>query len=234
MQRKLKDGKSGAINQHISLEKRKSDQLEKMPSSRMRYENDEDYYFLMSLLPYLKDVPKRRKLATRIVIQKIVLEEKRVSVMELPTSSDTNSNHGSSSTPNVIPGIPDFTAPLKKIKEEVFTHEMSSFPMDSPTDELINQCQHFLEADIKTEYEPSELYGTMPLVDSQFKSSLSVVSASGPFGNLEVKKGKIITRAESFIHEGHCSGSGSIDILPTHLVDALRASVNHEGSLHSD
>jgi len=47
------------------LDKRKIEQLEKavQQKSIMSTQEDEDYHFFMSLLPHLRDIPKREKLA---------------------------------------------------------------------------------------------------------------------------------------------------------------------------
>jgi len=72
VQMKRKTLKSDAINQLLSLEKRKIEQFEKMHESKKTHEElekDKDCHFLMSLLPCLRDVPKRRKLAIRTCLQ---------------------------------------------------------------------------------------------------------------------------------------------------------------------
>ena len=59
IQMKRKTLKSDAINQLLSLEKRKIEQFEKMHESKKtcdELEKDEDYHFLMSLLPHLRGV----------------------------------------------------------------------------------------------------------------------------------------------------------------------------------
>jgi len=65
-QMKRKTLKSDAGNQLLSLEKRKIEHFVKMPESKKtceELEKDEDYLFLMILLPHLRDIPKQRKLA---------------------------------------------------------------------------------------------------------------------------------------------------------------------------
>jgi len=41
----------------------------------MSTQEDEDYQFLMSLLPHLTDIQKRRKLAVRLALQQVLIEE---------------------------------------------------------------------------------------------------------------------------------------------------------------
>lgn len=67
-----------AINQFLQLEMRKMEQLERMQKIKKSSENleyDEDYHFLMSLLPHLRDIPKKRKLSARMRLQQVLLEE---------------------------------------------------------------------------------------------------------------------------------------------------------------
>ena len=65
--------KSDAIKQLLSLEKRMIEQFEKMHESKKtceELEKDADCHFLMSLLPHLRNIPKRRKLSIRTRLQK--------------------------------------------------------------------------------------------------------------------------------------------------------------------
>ena len=109
MQRKTL--KSDAINQLISLEKRKIEQFEKMHERRKtseELETDEDYHFLMSLLPHLQDVPKRKKLAIRTRIQQVLMEED-MKVVTSPTSTGSYDHCQSYSTipsPNAMQESP--------------------------------------------------------------------------------------------------------------------------------
>jgi len=75
--RKRKSGKSQAFSELLALEKRKIEQLEKavQQKSIMSTQEDEDYHFLMSFLPHLRDIPKRRKLAVRLALQQVLIEE---------------------------------------------------------------------------------------------------------------------------------------------------------------
>jgi hypothetical protein len=41
----------------------------------MSTEEDEYYHFLVSLLPHLRDIPKRQKLAVRLALQQVLIEE---------------------------------------------------------------------------------------------------------------------------------------------------------------
>jgi len=75
--RKTKNGKSQALSQMLVLEGRKVEQLEKavQQKSIMSTQEDEDYHFFTSLLPHLRDIPKRRKLAVRLALQQVLIEE---------------------------------------------------------------------------------------------------------------------------------------------------------------
>jgi len=59
------------------LEERKIEQLEKavQQKSITSTQEDEDYHFLLSLLPHLRDIPKRRKLAVRLAMEQVLIEE---------------------------------------------------------------------------------------------------------------------------------------------------------------
>lgn len=48
-------------------------------------EEDEDYFFLMSLLPHLRAIPQHKKLHTRIKLQKVIIEDQPM--YNLPPSS---------------------------------------------------------------------------------------------------------------------------------------------------
>ena len=87
---KRKTLKSDAINPLLSLEKRKIEQFEKMHEIKKICEEpkkDKDYHFLMSLLPHLRDVPKRRKLAIRARLQQVLMEEDMTAAVPSPTST---------------------------------------------------------------------------------------------------------------------------------------------------
>lgn len=48
-------------------------------------EEDEDYFFLMSLLPHLRAIPQHKKLHTRMKLQKVIIEDQ--AMYNLPPSS---------------------------------------------------------------------------------------------------------------------------------------------------
>ena len=101
IQMKRKILKSDAINQLLSLEKRKIEQFERMHQSKKtceELEKDEDYHFLMSLLPHLRDVPKRRKLAIRTRLQEVLMEEDMTALVPSPTSTASYDNYQSYTT----------------------------------------------------------------------------------------------------------------------------------------
>lgn len=52
--------------------------------------DDEDFHFLMSLLPHLKDIPKQRKLSVKIKLQQVLMkEEERRDIYENSTRPST-------------------------------------------------------------------------------------------------------------------------------------------------
>jgi hypothetical protein len=69
--------KSQTLSQLLELEERKTE-LEKavQQKSIMSTQEDEDYHFLTSLLPHLREIPKRRKLAVRLALQQVLIEER--------------------------------------------------------------------------------------------------------------------------------------------------------------
>jgi len=86
-----------AINQLLSLEKRKIEQFEKMHESKKtceELEKNEDYHFLLSLLPHLRDVPKWRKLAIRTRLH-VLMEEDMTEVVPSPTSTGSYNHYQS-------------------------------------------------------------------------------------------------------------------------------------------
>jgi len=103
---KWKTLKSDSISQLLSLEKRKIEQFEKMCESKKiceELEKDEDCHFLISLLPHIRDVPKRRKLAIRTRLQQVLMEEDMTAVVPSPTSTgsyDHYQSHPTTSSPN--------------------------------------------------------------------------------------------------------------------------------------
>jgi len=71
------------------------------------FETDEVYHFLMSLLPHLHDVPKRKKLAIRTRIQQVLMEEDMKDLVPSPTSTGSYDHYQSYSTippPNATQG----------------------------------------------------------------------------------------------------------------------------------
>lgn len=90
--RKRKSGKSQPLYQLLALEGRKIEQLEKtaQKKSSMSTHEDEDSHFLMSLLHHLRDIPKRRKLAVRLALQQVLIEEGSVESDRTEWSSDSS------------------------------------------------------------------------------------------------------------------------------------------------
>ena len=98
---KRKPLKSDAISQLLSPEKRKTEQFEEMHERKKtceELEKDEDCHFLMSLLPHLRDVPKRRKLAVGIRLQQVPMEEDITAVVPSATSTGSHDHYQSRPT----------------------------------------------------------------------------------------------------------------------------------------
>jgi len=66
--------------------------------TREELEKDEVYHFLMSLLPHLCDVPKRRKLAIRTRLQQVLMEEDMTAAVPSPTATRSYDHYQSYST----------------------------------------------------------------------------------------------------------------------------------------
>lgn len=78
--------------------------------------NDSDAQFLMSLLPFLKDLPQRRKLIVRAKIQQVLIDEQNaLSTPQYDFSSDSSQISAHQSTipqqqlPNEDAGLPNLT-----------------------------------------------------------------------------------------------------------------------------
>ncbi|XP_049855907.1 uncharacterized protein LOC126336358 [Schistocerca gregaria] len=86
--------KTDPIYNLIELEKAKLVHLESMNSKKQKGEEyDEDYYFLMSLLPHLRAVPQHLKLITRVKLQQVLIENQAM-LQKFPHSSHpTTSSH---------------------------------------------------------------------------------------------------------------------------------------------
>lgn len=78
MTAKRKIGKPDAIAKLLALEQRKVKQLERRydhSNTSEDLEKDDEYHFLMSLLPHLREIPKRKKLTTRMRLQQVLMNE---------------------------------------------------------------------------------------------------------------------------------------------------------------
>jgi len=72
-----------------------------MHESKKTYEElekDEDCHFLISLLPHLRDAPKRRKFAIRKRLLQGLMEEDMTAVVPCPTSTGSYDHYQSYST----------------------------------------------------------------------------------------------------------------------------------------
>jgi hypothetical protein len=102
MTRKEQTGKKDAISQLVSLEERKLQyfrQLHERKEKSSTHE-DENYHFLMDLLPHLRDVRKRRKLAVRLKLQQVLMEEETEGSLRIGLSSRTSHSSFIAPTPS--------------------------------------------------------------------------------------------------------------------------------------
>ena len=84
--------------------KKKIEQLEKavQQKSIISTQEDEDYRFLMGLLPHHRDIPKRRKLAVRLASLQVLIEEGSEESARTEWSSGS-SNYSNSTVPTPSP-----------------------------------------------------------------------------------------------------------------------------------
>lgn len=75
---KVKKNKSSLFEKIIGIEEEKL-RAYKEKSKEKPKEDDSDFHFCMSLLPYMRNIPEKRKLAVRIKLQQILLEEQQCS-----------------------------------------------------------------------------------------------------------------------------------------------------------
>lgn len=81
--------KKDALNDLVQLEKEKVAHLQELKNKKEDEEKkDEDYFFVMSLLPHLRAIPLSQKLKMRIKLQQVLLECQ--SINEKSTSYDTS------------------------------------------------------------------------------------------------------------------------------------------------
>lgn len=73
LQGKRKFDKADAISQLIAIEKKKLDEIEKF-NCKQELKTDDNYHFLMSLLPYFNYMSKKVNMATRMQMQKIIFD----------------------------------------------------------------------------------------------------------------------------------------------------------------
>lgn len=78
--KKISRSQKDPISDLIAVEKQKIAHLDAMAShSQSNTEiQDEDYFFVMSLLPHLRSIPNDYKLQTRIKIQQFIIEAKQL------------------------------------------------------------------------------------------------------------------------------------------------------------
>ncbi|KAL1493588.1 hypothetical protein ABEB36_009289 [Hypothenemus hampei] len=73
--RKHKVDKAEAISQLLTLEKKKLEHFHQISEQRLTTHEDEDYHFLLSLLPHLRNISQKRKLAIRLKLQQVLMNE---------------------------------------------------------------------------------------------------------------------------------------------------------------
>jgi len=77
--------------------------MHKSKNTFKEHEKGEDYHFLISPLPHVRDVPKRRKLAVRTRLQQVLMKEVMTAAISSPTSRrsyDHYQSHPTTPSPN--------------------------------------------------------------------------------------------------------------------------------------
>lgn len=97
------------IEDLLTIEKQKLLQFNRIQANthKKNYEEDEDFHFLMSLLPHMREIPKNKKLAVRLKIQNVLIEE------QTKKYDTVGSNKNNTFTPSTFmenPSIPPITS----------------------------------------------------------------------------------------------------------------------------
>uniref|UniRef100_A0A1Y1M5B6 BESS domain-containing protein n=1 Tax=Photinus pyralis TaxID=7054 RepID=A0A1Y1M5B6_PHOPY len=93
-----------------------------------RNTNDDDYQFLMSLLPYLKDVSKTRKLIVRAKLQQVLIDEQT----DVPNQSlEWQHRIYTTSNENVVYSYSDSSSAPTAIREDVMSPSGSEHSVQS-------------------------------------------------------------------------------------------------------
>ena len=102
--KRAKTVKLNAIEKLLDIEQQKLKEFKKKVevSSTEKITQDADYHFLMSLLPYLRKVPEKRKMLVRMKLQQIFCDENDIARQPYPTSSMPNS---STNRPSYFSGL---------------------------------------------------------------------------------------------------------------------------------
>lgn len=96
--KKANKSKSNTLAQFLALEAKKVAHLEQMKKActSSNETQDDDYHFLMSLLPHFRAIPSQRKLTVRTRIQEVLLEEEKGQLQYLRYSPSLSTSTQSS------------------------------------------------------------------------------------------------------------------------------------------
>ncbi|XP_026818919.1 GATA zinc finger domain-containing protein 3-like [Rhopalosiphum maidis] len=79
------------------------------------YGNDDNFHFLMSLLPYLREVPRNRKMAIRNKLQRVFAEEQDVANNIYSNNAKNDNNNGNNINNNFyLPRPPLYTSGVEE------------------------------------------------------------------------------------------------------------------------
>lgn len=95
------NAKSNAIQQLLIIEQEKLKEFKRKGEvcHQAKIQEDGDYHFLMSLLPYLRKVPEDRKLDVRVKLQQVLLDEEKYQRSHYCSNANTYSQQASSLEP---------------------------------------------------------------------------------------------------------------------------------------
>ncbi|XP_060866058.1 uncharacterized protein LOC132941857 [Metopolophium dirhodum] len=109
---KKKKGRNDVMQDLLAIEKQKLLQFNEIQANSQKKKNDEDedFYFLMSLLPHLREIPKHRKLAVRLKLQNVVMAEQTENTTGSSNTFTPSTFFVNSSIPSYYMNQPEYSS----------------------------------------------------------------------------------------------------------------------------
>ncbi|XP_060860294.1 uncharacterized protein LOC132937489, partial [Metopolophium dirhodum] len=109
---KKKKGRNDVMQDLLAIEKQKLLQFNTIQANSQKKKNDEDedFYFLMSLLPHLREIPKHRKLAVRLKLQNVVMAEQTENTTGSSNTFTPSTFFVNSSIPSYYMNQPEYSS----------------------------------------------------------------------------------------------------------------------------